>query len=699
MSILNTTYAQVESIRNIRDDVGYRPAIHDYVVNDKGHIYMTGYYYNSSGNAVPIIDRSTNEGLSWQRLKEFDYDNYGTIASVRLTIDYENNIYVMISEATFNYETWIYRSEDEGKSWQDVYYGKNSLGGQLGTVIASSGTAVACAGLGSAGFATLLYSTTGVSGTFGSADSFQINNQNTFITHLAFRRYDGQLYYGGYCYQGSYAKSSAFLRMYNGGSPATAAYISGSDLSASVGPYARLNSLCVDQEMSSSYVLLSVRNTSAYTSLSGTTQNNYFFTSSTGNSGSFSSVFYGRTNDSAFPNRIRNLDTNIDFINNKIYNLVQLDDSGTSYFGYLEYSPLSGVNLNFGRGNRGGFKSVRLLNNRNFPYDTKYFLDYTSGRVNPKFSYIKNSNYYYNVYNSDHYLVASLGQPYEFEKINKLRFKENKENFSKNNLATSLNYIAPFSSNQFYTLNNGSIVDGFDMTDGPVNANLIVAYNLPSGYGLNKNNYILNNVSEYPFNSPYSQMKNIRLGTAESGKVGSDENSIIKINRIGSYVQIMWPAQDVNISLKGYSEDSKTVKVGSLESTFSSGDYVDVGEYDKMTLFCYLKKYSSGTLDDVVIQVERKPLKDINYTIEQGVEIATSGSYTEARHRDLYNVKEIDYGDLAITEIGWPIDIDLVNTKRLRISAKHKSGQASDDNKNLIIYGRFIKSSKDHNET
>lgn len=241
----------------------------------------------------------------------------------------------------------------------------------------------------------------------------------------------------------------------------------------------------------------------------------------------------------------------------------------------------------------------------------------------------------------------------------------NSESFANSTFATSINYVT--TSSYF----SGSLV----------------------------NAYILNNVSEYPFHSPYSQMKSVRLGSVDSGKVGYTDDCIIQVKRLGSFVQIMWPKQDSNFSLKGFSETSKIIKVGELNTTFTSGDYVDVGDYDSMTLFCYIKKYASGTLDDVVVQVERKPLKDINFTIEQGVEVSTSGSYVEARHRDLYNVKQIDYGDLTISEIGWPIDIDLVNTKRLRISAKHKNGQALQSNKNLIVYGRFIKSSKDHNET
>jgi hypothetical protein len=61
--------------------------------------------------------------------------------------------------------------------------------------------------------------------------------------------------------------------------------------------------------------------------------------------------------------------------------------------------------------------------------------------------------------------------------------------------------------------------------------------------------------------------------------------------------------------------------------------------------------------------------------------------------------KEINYGDLSVTEIGWPIDIPLTNVKEVRISAKHQNGQLDDHNANFIVYGRFIKADLTRGET
>jgi hypothetical protein len=118
-----------------------------------------------------------------------------------------------------------------------------------------------------------------------------------------------------------------------------------------------------------------------------------------------------------------------------------------------------------------------------------------------------------------------------------------------------------------------------------------------------------------------------------------------------------------------------------------------------MSLYCYLRKETSGTLDDVVIQVERKPINNIGFTTEQAVSYTTSGSTVEARLRDIQYKKEINYGDLSLREIAWPIDIPLTNVKQVRISAKHASGQVEDANKNFIIYGRFIKGDGTKTET
>lgn len=225
------------------------------------------------------------------------------------------------------------------------------------------------------------------------------------------------------------------------------------------------------------------------------------------------------------------------------------------------------------------------------------------------------------------------------------------------------------------------------------------SFGIPT-YPFTNDGAFLANVSEFPHSQGLWQMKNTVLGTLSSGKIGSNENAIIQVKHIGSTVQIMWPRQiNADSSVKGYGDLSVGQSVGKLTNTFDPGDFIDVTEFDHMSLYCYLRKQASGTLDDVVIQIERKPLTNIGFTTEQTVAYSTSGSFTEARLRDLLFKKQIDYGDLSITEIGYPIDIPLTNIKQVRISARHASGQVDDKNKNLVVYGRFIKSSKDTNET
>lgn len=184
------------------------------------------------------------------------------------------------------------------------------------------------------------------------------------------------------------------------------------------------------------------------------------------------------------------------------------------------------------------------------------------------------------------------------------------------------------------------------------------------------------------------------------GKFGTREDSLIKIKHVGSTVKIMWPRQEnSDSSLKTYGDLSPGQSPGKLTTDFDAGDFFDVTPFDHMALYCYLRKEASGTLDDIVIQVERKPINNIGFTTEQAVSYATSGSTVEARLRDIQYKKEINYGDLSLREIGWPIDIPLTNTKQIRISAKHSNGQAEDVNKNFIIYGRFIKSDSTKTET
>jgi hypothetical protein len=239
------------------------------------------------------------------------------------------------------------------------------------------------------------------------------------------------------------------------------------------------------------------------------------------------------------------------------------------------------------------------------------------------------------------------------------------------------------------------------------NAESLSTLTFATSFGYAKNSLFLSeeafslaNVSEFPHSSGLFQMKNLILGTRSSGKAGNSDDSIVKISHIGSTVKIMWPRQaNVESLVRGYGDLSLGQSIGKLTSVLDPGDFIDVTEFDHMALYCYLKKQASGTLDDVVIQVERKPLANVGFTTEQGISYSTSGSFVEGRLRDINYVKEIDYGDLSISEIGWPIDIPLTNVKQVRISAKHKNGQLDDLNKNFIVYGRFIKSDGTKTET
>jgi len=223
------------------------------------------------------------------------------------------------------------------------------------------------------------------------------------------------------------------------------------------------------------------------------------------------------------------------------------------------------------------------------------------------------------------------------------------------------------------------------------------------GYGASisgalSESFKLNNVSEFPHSSGIYQMKNIILGTQDSGKVGKTDDSIVQVRFKGSVVRILWPKQDNDdASVKGFGDLAPGQRPGKLSTTFEPGEFFDVSEFnhDHMTLYCYLQKQASGTLDDVEMKVERRPLRNTGFTTDQGIEDSVSGSFTVSRYRDHVHVREIDYGDLAIKEQGWPVDISLENTKEVRISARHRNGQSDDLNKNLLIYGRFVKSEEE----
>jgi hypothetical protein len=205
---------------------------------------------------------------------------------------------------------------------------------------------------------------------------------------------------------------------------------------------------------------------------------------------------------------------------------------------------------------------------------------------------------------------------------------------------------------------------------------------------------LLNNIDEFPYSGPWSQMRTA-LGTKDGGKIGTNEDSIIQISHIGSVVKVFWPKQeDQNQLVRGFGDFSIGQRVGKLETSFAPGDVYDVTEFDHLTLYCYLVKQASGSLDNVEIVVERRPLKDTGFTIDQSIEYESSGSITVAKLKDIRYSKEVDYGDLSLKEIAYPIDIPLTNVKEVRISARHVNGQG-EENKNLIVWGRLIKSDEE----
>ncbi len=235
---------------------------------------------------------------------------------------------------------------------------------------------------------------------------------------------------------------------------------------------------------------------------------------------------------------------------------------------------------------------------------------------------------------------------------------------------------------------------------GPMTFATSIGYVQSEISGVLTEKFDLCNISEWSHGGGLYQMKNMILGTVSSGKVGVSEDSIIRVKHIGSTVQIMWPRQEnMNSLVTGYGDLSVGQQIGKLTTTMDPGDFMNVTEFDHMSLYCYLQKQSSGTMDDVIIQIERKPLTNIGFTTEQAVSYSTSGSIVEARLSDILYKKQINYGDLSLREIGWPIDIPLTNMKEVRISVRHANGQADEKNSNLIVYGRFIKADGTKTET
>ena len=207
----------------------------------------------------------------------------------------------------------------------------------------------------------------------------------------------------------------------------------------------------------------------------------------------------------------------------------------------------------------------------------------------------------------------------------------------------------------------------------------------------------LMNISEFSHAGGAFQMPGIILGTTDSGQVGDTEDNIIQISHLGSVVHIMWPQQNEGIEsfVQGFGSFAPGQRPGKLLPTFTTGSFFDVTEFDHLALYGFVTKALSGTLDNVDVRVERRPLRDTPFAIDQAIEYSISGSDALATYRDLVHTKEIDYGDLDISEIGWPMDIPLTNVKELRISARHRIGQSDDLNKNFIVWGRLIKSEEE----
>jgi len=231
---------------------------------------------------------------------------------------------------------------------------------------------------------------------------------------------------------------------------------------------------------------------------------------------------------------------------------------------------------------------------------------------------------------------------------------------------------------------------------GPSMLSPSFGYVLSEFSGSTNEGFKLNNISEFPHSSGLFQMKNMVLGTQDVGTVGNTEDNIIQINHFGSIVKIMWPKQaDQIVQVGGFGDSSAGQRSGKLSDSFVFGDFVDVTEHDHLSLYCYLRKQVSGSLDSVEITVERRPLKSVGFTTEQTIEYEVTGSVTYANLTDLRYKKEIDYADLDIKEIGYPIDIPLINVRELRIAAKHTTGQTEELNKNFIVWGRLIKSEEE----
>lgn len=231
---------------------------------------------------------------------------------------------------------------------------------------------------------------------------------------------------------------------------------------------------------------------------------------------------------------------------------------------------------------------------------------------------------------------------------------------------------------------------------GPTSLAASVSYVSNETFTSTEQKFKLMNISEFPHSSGFFQMRNLVLGTTDAGTIGTSEDNIIQVKHFGSKVDIMWPKQsDQTIPIRGYADFGVGARAGKLVTQFEPGDISNVENFDHLALYCYLTKETSGTLDNIEIHVERRPLRDTGFATEQVLELSSSGNITVGALRDMTYRKQIDYGDLNIKEIGFTIDMPLLNVRQIRVKARQTVGQSDDENRNFIIRGRFIKSEEE----
>ena len=260
-------------------------------------------------------------------------------------------------------------------------------------------------------------------------------------------------------------------------------------------------------------------------------------------------------------------------------------------------------------------------------------------------------------------------------------------------------YVAGTINNKNGLLRVGRLVAN-SASLGPMMLNTSFGYVYEEISGSTLERFKLNNISEFQHSNAIGQMPKLVVGTKSSGKIGSSPDSLIQVKHFGSFVRVVWPKQSEDIFVKGFGDLAKGQSPGKLSTDWQPGEIYNVEEFDSVALYGYALKETSGSLDDILIRVERRPIRDTAFATEKMVENTISSSYAaESIYREHIHRLPVDYGDLSIKEITWPIDIELTAMKELRISARQKNGQNDDKNKNLIVWARFIKASKDTNET